>query len=386
MAFTPEQRRNAAIIYAVGRDVGASLRDIQIAIMAAIVESGLRNLDYGDLDSIGMFQQRDAWGSRRARLNPYKSARMFFLGGHGGQQGLLDKTNRNQMTMGQAAQAVQVSAFPDRYAEHQQEAAALLRTLGNGKIPKGNDSLADVVGDINAATLGDIGDIQSLTQLTKQLNLPEPPSVTEVNGLGEITADETGLGELQFGADGSALSAPQSSPLDAMSFDQGTTPQQDPMSDLLLPELDLKQIAQETSGVGDFNFDAAFADGGAEGWRGAVVAAARKMLGVPYVWGGESPNGVDCSGLIALIYNKRGFNLPRVSADQARAGNRISLSALKPGDLVAWNNSSRNVGADHIAIYIGNGLIIEAPRPGGVVQISGIYDTGNAWGVRVNRR
>jgi cell wall-associated NlpC family hydrolase len=51
---------------------------------------------------------------------------------------------------------------------------------------------------------------------------------------------------------------------------------------------------------------------------------------------------------------------------------------------VAWDNSSRNNGADHIAIYIGDGLILEAPRPGRSVQISHIYDSGNAWGVRLN--
>ncbi len=109
------------------------------------------------------------------------------------------------------------------------------------------------------------------------------------------------------------------------------------------------------------------------------------MLGTPYVWGGTSYSGVDCSGLISLLYNKKGFSLPRLSADQARAGKRVDLGALRPGDFVAWDNSSRNVGADHIAIYVGDGMIIEAPRPGGVVQLSSIYDTGNAWGVAINR-
>src|SRR5690606_22747632 len=117
VAFTQEQIKNAQVIANVGQSLGASSRDIQIATMAAIVESGLRNLDYGDRDSIGMFQQRDAWGSREARLNPQESAKMFFLGGNAGQRGLLDFSNRGGMGMGEAAQAVQVSAFPDRYAQ-----------------------------------------------------------------------------------------------------------------------------------------------------------------------------------------------------------------------------------------------------------------------------
>lgn len=112
---------------------------------------------------------------------------------------------------------------------------------------------------------------------------------------------------------------------------------------------------------------------GAGGDTGAaVVAEARKALGVPYVWGGNDlERGVDCSGLVQQVYRKFGIELPRLSADQARAGQPVaSLAQAQPGDLIAWDNSSRNNGADHIAIYIGDGQMIEAPRPGGVVQIA----------------
>ena len=103
----------------------------------------------------------------------------------------------------------------------------------------------------------------------------------------------------------------------------------------------------------------------------AVVAEARKLIGLPYVWGGTDPErGVDCSGLVQVVFQKFGIDLPRVSADQARAGQPVaSLAEARPGDLIAWDNSSRNDGADHIAIYLGNGQMIEAPRPGGVVQV-----------------
>ncbi len=102
-----------------------------------------------------------------------------------------------------------------------------------------------------------------------------------------------------------------------------------------------------------------------------VVAEARKLVGLPYVWGGTDPEkGVDCSGLVQVVYGKFGIDLPRVSADQARAGVAVpSMAEARPGDLIAWDNSSRNSGADHIAIYIGNGQMIEAPRPGGHVQV-----------------
>ncbi|SEB89425.1 NlpC/P60 family protein [Nocardioides exalbidus] len=102
-----------------------------------------------------------------------------------------------------------------------------------------------------------------------------------------------------------------------------------------------------------------------------VVAKAKEMIGLPYVWGGTDPEkGVDCSGLVQSVYRSFGIELPRLSADQARSGTPVaSMADAKPGDLIAWDNSSRNVGADHIAIYIGNGQMIEAPRPGGHVQV-----------------
>jgi|SRR5690242_6449076 len=121
----------------------------------------------------------------------------------------------------------------------------------------------------------------------------------------------------------------------------------------------------------------------ATGTRGQIIDFARQFLGTPYVWGGTQPGGFDCSGLVQYVYKHFGVSLPRVSYQQSGAGKRISLDQLQPGDLVFWDNSSRNNGADHVAIYIGNGQIIQAPRPGKNVEVSNLYDTGRAWGVSV---
>jgi cell wall-associated NlpC family hydrolase len=109
----------------------------------------------------------------------------------------------------------------------------------------------------------------------------------------------------------------------------------------------------------------------------AVVDAAKEYLGLPYVWGGTSKTtGVDCSGLVQSVYKSLGYDLPRLSADQARSGRAISSMAdAQPGDLIAWDNSSRNNGADHIAIYIGDGKMIEAPRTGLKVRIVDVPST-----------
>lgn len=109
----------------------------------------------------------------------------------------------------------------------------------------------------------------------------------------------------------------------------------------------------------------------------AVVAEAQQYLGLPYVWGGTDPEkGMDCSGLVQVVYRNLGIDLPRLSADQARAGRPVaSMAEARPGDLIAWDNSGRNAGADHIAIYAGNGKMIEAPRTGLDIRLVDVPST-----------
>lgn len=107
----------------------------------------------------------------------------------------------------------------------------------------------------------------------------------------------------------------------------------------------------------------------------AVTAEAKKYLGVPYVWGGTDPKkGLDCSGLVQLVYKNLGINLPRVAGQQAAAGRPVDgMANARPGDLLVFNSP-----VSHIAIYIGGGKMIEAPRPGLAVRVSDVYDTPTA--------
>lgn len=121
--LTDEQAGNAALIIRVGRELGVSDRGIAIALATGMVESGLRNLDWGDRDSLGIFQQRPStgWGSPEQVRDADRSARVFY-GGSGdpnGQttRGLLDIPGWEGMAFTDAAQAVQISAYPLRYGE-----------------------------------------------------------------------------------------------------------------------------------------------------------------------------------------------------------------------------------------------------------------------------
>jgi LysM repeat protein len=116
-----EMKQNAQIIFRVGKDLGVSDFGIVIALAAAMQESSLKNIDYGDRDSVGLFQQRTSqgWGTIAQIMEPKYSARAFFGGPTGPNagkiRGLLDIKNWPTMSLAQAAQTVQISAFPDAY-------------------------------------------------------------------------------------------------------------------------------------------------------------------------------------------------------------------------------------------------------------------------------
>ncbi len=98
----------------------------------------------------------------------------------------------------------------------------------------------------------------------------------------------------------------------------------------------------------------------------AAVAEARKYLGVPYKWGGTTPKGFDCSGLVQYCYKKVGVNLPRTTYEQINRGKAVSKGNLKAGDLVFPHTG-------HVGIYTSNGKMIHAPKTGDVVKESKIW-------------
>lgn len=95
----------------------------------------------------------------------------------------------------------------------------------------------------------------------------------------------------------------------------------------------------------------------------AIVAEASKYIGIPYVWGGTTTSGFDCSGLTQYVYARFGISIPRLAEDQTATLQHVSNP--QPGDIVAWGY--------HVGIYAGNGMVIHAPKPGDVVKISPVW-------------
>lgn len=248
-----DQRQNVALIISIGKDRQLPPLAWQIAIQAGMTESGLRNLNHGDRDSLGMFQMRPSmgWGTPAQVVDPHYSINKFY-------DVLLKVPNWDQQRPGESAQDVERSAFPDRYHKWEPMAAHLIGNVG-------------------------------------------------------LVPDPTGCG-------------------------QGTG--------LLVPA--------PTQAAGN------------------AMQWALAQQGKPYVWGArtDQQNSFDCSSLMLQAYRSAGITLPRVSRQQYRAGAMLPVDQAQPGDLLFWAYDTSNPDTiHHVAMYIGDGKIVEAQQTGVPVHI-----------------
>ena len=101
-----------------------------------------------------------------------------------------------------------------------------------------------------------------------------------------------------------------------------------------------------------------------------ALKAAESRRGLPYVWGAAGPSSFDCSGLVQWSFAQAGIRMPRVAADQARTGPAVPVGQLRPGDLLFYHTDPTDPGyISHVAIYLGNGWMIQAPQPGMNVEV-----------------
>jgi cell wall-associated NlpC family hydrolase len=286
-----DQVPNAEVIVATGIAMGVPARGQVVALATALQESRLLNLTYGDRDSLGLFQQRPSqgWGTAAQILDPVHASTRFYAA-------LVKVAGWQSMTVAEAAQAVQRSAFPDAYATWE----PLATTLQTAIVPL-------------------------LTQDTAS---------TPTGGAADTTAVSAGDG-CTAGDDGSG-----SGPIPDGSLPAG----------YVIPA------------------------GAPEKVRTAIRWALGQ-LGTPYQWGGrcDDPHGpdpmgrCDCSALMQAAWRAAGVTLPRTTYGQVRAGKAVSVGSLEPGDLVFTEGSA--TAPQHVGMYIGGGLIVNAPHTGAVVRV-----------------
>jgi cell wall-associated NlpC family hydrolase len=113
-----------------------------------------------------------------------------------------------------------------------------------------------------------------------------------------------------------------------------------------------------------------------------VLGTADRYVGVPYVWGGNTPNGFDCSGFTKYVFAKNGVSLPRTAREQARVGDGVSLDfgAMRAGDILLFAEPGEAI--SHVAIYVGSGRIIHASSAAGEVSYLDLDASRGAWYVQ----
>ncbi|WP_194909749.1 C40 family peptidase [Catenulispora rubra] len=261
------QLANAQIIAQVGLNMGVPTPGEAIAIATALQESSLQNLNYGDRDSLGLFQQRPSqgWGSPAQILTPTYAAQQFY-------SRLLQVPGWRSMSTTDAAQAVQRSSFPDAYAKWEDEAQALAAAFTGGRNCTPEDS-----SDIAVATAA---------------------------------------------ANAAGYHIPAGVPAPIV----------------------------------------------------AAISFALAQVGKPYIWGGTGPDGWDCSGLMMMAYRSAGIAIPRGSIAQSTVGSPVyDTNQLRPGDLLFVPGSDGTVTAPgHVGMYLGQGILVEAPHSGLTVQLSSL--------------
>ncbi|MDN5857786.1 MAG: C40 family peptidase [Pseudonocardia sp.] len=244
--FSAEQVANARTIVETGRAMNVPARGWTVALATALQESTLRNLNHGDRDSLGLFQQRPSmgWGTPAQIRDPAYAARRFY-------EGLLAVDGWEGLPVTVAAQRVQRSAFPEAYAKWESHAAALVTALGE---------VADVAGCAARPVAGDVATL--------------------------------------------------------------------------------------------------------------AIAWAKRQLGKPYRWGATGPGSFDCSGLMLRAFGAAGITLPRTSRQQFTAGAAVPRGDARAGDLVFWAGNSGNPATiHHVALYLGDNRILEAPQSGQPVRV-----------------
>ncbi|WP_282697791.1 C40 family peptidase [Streptomyces sp. CC208A] len=291
-----EQIPHAKTIVATGIAMKVPERGQVVALATAIQESRLRNLRYGDRDSLGLFQQRPSqgWGTAEEILDPVYAATKFY-------EGLLKVPGWQQMTLTQAAQAVQLSGFPDAYAQWEPLARALQQAIVT-TLPEGG---------------GDAG---------------------------RGAAD----GGCRPGEDGAAWGE----------ISEGAVP-----AGYAIP-----------------------ADASAK--ARAAITWAMHQLGTLYQWGGTCTNAhgpdpmgrCDCSSLMQQAYAHAGVSLTRTTYTQVNEGVPVPADALEPGDLLFTRGTAAV--PEHVGMYMGAGLVINAPKTGRPVRIEKVAD----WQILAVRR
>lgn len=431
--YSGVQLENAVVVMKAGADLGISRRGQTIAVMVAMGESSLTVLDHGDEagpDSRGLFQQRGngSWGSLEDRMDPYRSATSFY-------RALINVPGWETEEPTLAAHAVQRNADPYHYEKYWTPAEEVVAALAGevaGTAVFGTSTTGQTCGTVGAAGPVVAGwtvpipgvkvtsgfgmrkhPISGQYLMHAGVDLPVPCGTSVFAAAGgtvtwaglarpgsgrtgnQIEIDHgdgtiTTYGHLLTG--GFAVRAGQTVQPGQLIAGSGGDPRRDPAGAGSSTGCHLHfQTSEGGRWINPVDFMAArgitfgqaavdFTQAGTGQTPGAqtALAFAQQQLGDQYsqtTQGGCGPDWWDCSCLMRESWSTAGKVLPRVSRDQWGATTRITREQLQVGDLVFWSDNGAASGIYHVAMYVGDGKVLHAPRPGSQVEIVTIWQT-----------
>jgi cell wall-associated NlpC family hydrolase len=278
------------------------------------------------------------------------------------------------------AATVRLSALQQDEASVRAKVVVTQRHLAATRVRLRAEALISYMGDITATdtnTLFSPGTSEATREYEQVAvgNTSAAIAAFEIQ-TGALAAEETSLQatEAQINANLDQIATARQSAMAAASAQQAALAALSSGNDPATPAF----LAAQSSGR-----DALVADRSATSAlpHALVVAmwAAASQVGVPYVWGGETPlpgpgAGFDCSGLVQWSYGQAGISLPRTAQEQHDAITAVPAAQVQPGDLVFWNDGTTSV--QHVAIYVGAGVVLEAPSTGSVVSYSVLWADG----------
>ncbi|MGW3347872.1 C40 family peptidase [Nonomuraea rubra] len=351
--LTSKHAANARIIIDTAKDLGLPHRAAVIALATALQESSLNNDTVGDHGhAFGLFQQHPeyGWGTRAQVTNQRHATQTFF-------SRLKKIRDWEAKPLTAVAQAIQRSAHPNAYAKHEIHAERLIAALtarsAKPQPPRASD-------DGLKLSKRDEQAVRASLELATALGVPRATFVADVQhalDAGKLTSVLRGVKTTDTGQLAEKI---------VNSVAQRTC---DDLSRQINEALDPETLAAlRTSGRG-----------------GVALAAALKMIGVPYSWGGGGPDGpsygiehgartkgFDCSGLAEYAWAKAGVKIGGHTSTQWRAGIRVPRTQLKPGDLLFFAKDPKNPATiHHVVLNIDGKRYLHAPTTGSNVQIGG---------------
>ena len=310
----------------------------------------------GTLDSLAPYLDSDGLRSvetKQAGINSFSSS--------------AEAKMQNVAALEQVAKVTRDAANAARDSQQAATDEVQARTDAANKAASDAQNRASIVAAQRDSYVQELATKQNTT--VDLINQREAALEAERQEAARIAAEQAAAAlEAQRQADAAAEQAPAPS-----SSDSGSSWDNDDDDDYVAPSSSNEEPSYSYEEPSYSYEEPSYSYGGAS----TAIATAQSYLGVPYVWGGESYGGVDCSGLTMLAWGSAGVDLPHLSRAQYGYGTHVPIGSMEAGDLIFWSSNGTQSGIYHVAIYLGGGQMIEAPTFGVPVRITGVYSWGS---------